>query len=181
MGEFTIHALRHAHRVGYDLVHAHFFLSALVGAELKKALGLPLVVTFHALGRVRRLHQGGADAFPEERLAIEERAVAEADRLIAECPQDRDDLLRLYAADPGRIRVIPCGFDPEEFGSMDKQQARVALGLSPNEWIVLQLGRMVPRKGVDDVIRAVARLRRDHGQAPACSSSAANRASRTPP
>src|SRR3954467_11044082 len=38
----------------YDVVHANFFLSALVAADLKLRLGLPFVVTFHALGRVRR-------------------------------------------------------------------------------------------------------------------------------
>jgi histidinol-phosphate phosphatase family protein len=163
MGGFTTYALRRARRVGYDLVHAHFFMSALVAAEMKRVLGLPLVVTFHALGRVRRLYQGGADTFPEERLAIEDRVAAEADRLIAECPQDRRDLLRLYHADPERIRIIPCGFDPEEFGPGDKARARAALGLAAEEFVVLQLGRMVPRKGVDNVIRGVARLRRDHG------------------
>ncbi len=163
MGEFTQHALHRASRIGYDVIHAHFFMSALVGAELKKALGIPLVVTFHALGRVRRLHQGGADAFPEERLAIEDRVVAEADRIIAECPQDREDLLQLYGAERERIRIIPCGFDPREFGPGDKPQARALLGLSPKEFIILQLGRMVPRKGVDNVIRGVARLRQVHG------------------
>ena len=163
MKEFTQYALHRARRVGYDIVHAHFFMSALVGAELKKALGIPLVVTFHALGRVRRLHQGGADAFPEERLAIEDRVVAEADRIIAECPQDREDLLQLYKAERERIRIIPCGFDPREFGPGDKTQARALLGLPPKEFIILQLGRMVPRKGVDNVIRGVARLRQAHG------------------
>jgi histidinol-phosphate phosphatase family protein len=163
MEEFTQYALHRARRVGYDIVHAHFFMSALVGAELKSALGIPLVVTFHALGRVRRLHQGGADAFPEERLAIEDRVVALADRIIAECPQDREDLLQLYGAQHERIRIIPCGFDPREFGPGDKAQARADLGLPSEEFIVLQLGRMVPRKGVDNVIRGVARLHRTYG------------------
>lgn len=164
MGEFTRYAVRRARRVGYDLVHAHFFMSALVAAEMKRLLGVPFVVTFHALGRVRRLHQAGADTFPEERLAIEDRVVAEADRIIAECPQDRDDLIQLYRADPERIRIVPCGFDPEEFGPGDKLAARAALGLSPDERLVLQLGRMVPRKGVDNVIRALPLLHRAHGQ-----------------
>jgi hypothetical protein len=58
MEEFTHQTLRRARHMGYDLVHANFFMSALVGAQLKTIMGLPLVVTFHALGRVRRLHQG---------------------------------------------------------------------------------------------------------------------------
>jgi histidinol-phosphate phosphatase family protein len=161
MEEFAANALRRASRAHYDVVHAHFFMSALVGAALKKAFAVPLIVTFHALGRVRRLHQGCADAFPEERLKIEDRIVAEADRLIAECPQDREDLLQLYGAERQRIRIIPCGFDPREFAPADKRWARALLGLPEEEFIVLQLGRMVPRKGVDTVVRAMARL---HGR-----------------
>jgi glycosyltransferase involved in cell wall biosynthesis len=162
MGEFTRAALRYMRRqkVPYDLVHANFFMSALVAADLKRATGKPFVVTFHALGRVRRIHQGGADSFPDERLAIEDRVVAEADRVIAECPQDEDDLVDLYAADRERITTIPCGFDSSEFWPIDQRAARAELGLPLDEAIVLQLGRMVPRKGVDNVIRGLARLRR---------------------
>src|SRR5262249_23764353 len=93
MGAVTAHVLAAAFRGrGYDIVHAHFFMSALVACEVKWALGVPFVVTFHALGRVRKLHQGSADTFPEERLAIEDRAVRAADAVIAECPQDAEDL-----------------------------------------------------------------------------------------
>ena len=147
---------------GYDLVHANFFLSGLVAADLKARTGLPFVVTFHALGRVRRQFQAGEDRFPDERFAIEDRIVCEADRIIAECPQDEDDLIRLYHADRSRIRVVPCGFDRNEFRPMDRGAARLELGLDPSERILLQLGRLVPRKGVDNVIRAVGVLARDH-------------------
>lgn len=163
MGEFTAFVLRCCRRgPGYDLIHANFFMSALVAADVKRLANVPFVVTFHALGRVRRLHQGGADSFPEQRLTIEDRVVREADRIIAECPQDEDDLCDLYGADPARMVTIPCGFDPAEFWPVGKRRARAHLGLDPDERIVLQLGRMVPRKGVDNVIRGLASLRRDH-------------------
>ncbi|MCA1684633.1 MAG: glycosyltransferase, partial [Planctomycetia bacterium] len=127
--------------------------------------GTPLVVTFHALGRVRRQYQGDSDGFPDDRLGIEDRVVSEADRVIAECPQDEDDLRRLYAADPARVVTIPCGFDPAEFWPMDKVRARDVLGIGRGERVVLQLGRIVPRKGVDNVVRGLARLRDDRGVA----------------
>jgi glycosyltransferase involved in cell wall biosynthesis len=164
MGAFTRFLVRWAGpNVEYDVLHANFFMSALVACDAKRALGTPVVVTFHALGRVRQLHQGAADGFPAERLAIEDRVVAEADRIIAECPQDEADLTTLYRADRARLRTIPCGFDPDEFGPVDRTKVRAALGLRRDEFVVLQLGRMVPRKGVDNVIRGVGRLRRTHG------------------
>jgi D-inositol-3-phosphate glycosyltransferase len=132
---------------------------------MKKALDLPFVMTFHALGRVRRQHQKDADGFPDERMAIEDRIVAEADHVIAECPQDEEDLIRLYNADPQKVTIIPCGFDRSEFAPMSKELVRVALGLATDERVVLQLGRLVPRKGIDNAIRGVARLDREHGVA----------------
>ncbi|MFL6655720.1 MAG: glycosyltransferase family 4 protein [Sulfurifustis sp.] len=146
----------------YDVVHANFWTSGVVAMTLKRAIGLPFAVTFHALGRVRRRHQGEADRFPEERAEYEERIIAAADCVVAECAQDREDLLELYDADPAKIRIVPCGFDTTEFWPIDRRLARREVGFDPDERIVLQLGRLVPRKGIDIAVRALARLARDH-------------------
>lgn len=147
----------------YDIVHANFFMSGLVAMRIKRELRIPFVITFHALGRVRRLHQQDADEFPEERPLLEERIIADTDRIIAECQQDKEDMVNLYQADPFKISVIPCGFDSAELWPTDKALARATLGLEMEDRVILQLGRMVPRKGVDNVIRAVALLRHAHG------------------
>ena len=165
MDEFTAWVARfiRGQRRGYDIVHANFFMSGLVAAEIKRQFGIPFVITFHALGRVRRQFQGEADGFPDARFDIEDRIVAEADRVVAECPQDEEDLIRLYNADPARITIIPCGFDRTEFWPVSKPLARAALGFAPDERLLLQLGRMVPRKGVDDAIRAFGRVVHHYG------------------
>ena len=162
MAEFTRYVIACCRDGAYDLIHANFWMSALVAAEVKKALDIPFVVTFHALGRVRRLHQGKDDHFPDTRFDVEDRIVAEADRIIAESPQEKQDLIQLYNANPARISLIPGGFDPVELAPVNKILARVALGFSPKERLILQLGRMVPRKGVANVIRGLARLIHDH-------------------
>lgn len=153
-----------AHGWTYDLVHAHFFMSGMVARRLKREAGLPFVITFHALGRVRRQCQGSADGFPDERFVIEEALMREADGVIAECEQDRDDMLALYEARPARLAIVPCGFDPDELWPV-RETARASLGLPAQGFIMLQLGRMVPRKGVDNVIRALHCLRQQHGVA----------------
>ena len=147
----------------YDLVHANFWMSGMVAADLQRRFGIPFVVTFHALGRVRRRWQGTEDRFPDVRFAIEEEVTQSADRIIAECPQDRADLVDLYDADPERLRVIPCGFDPEEMFPVSRAAARAALGLPRDAFVVLQLGRLVPRKGIDTVVRGFGRFCRDRG------------------
>lgn len=142
----------------YALVHANFFMSAKVAMGIKQELDIPFVVTFHALGHVRRIHQAENDKFPAERLLIEEAAVKEADHIIAECPQDRDDLINYYHAPKSKITIIPCGFSAAEFYPINKITARKFLGLPLNEHLILQLGRMVPRKGVDNVIKALSHI-----------------------
>jgi D-inositol-3-phosphate glycosyltransferase len=85
MAEFTDYMVRfcRCQRNAYDMVHANFWMSGLVAAEVKRRLGIPFVITFHALGRVRRQHQRQADEFPDERFAVEDRIIAEADHLVA--------------------------------------------------------------------------------------------------
>lgn len=144
----------------YDIAHANFFMSGVVAQQLKRALGLPFVITFHALGRVRRLAQGEADTFPAERLAIERALMEDADRIIAECPQDKLDMEQLYGAQASRIDIAPCGFDPQELWPVPMRIARQRLGLPLSKFVLLQLGRMVPRKGVDTVIDSLHLLRR---------------------
>lgn len=139
----------------YDLVHAHFFMSAWVAMRIKAMLGIPFAVTFHALGLVRQMYQGNTDEFPQERIRIEKEAVRSADAIIAESPQDRLDLIQYYNADPASISVIPCGFSPQEFSPVAKTEARELLDIAPHERVLLHLGRMAPRKGVDNVLRAL--------------------------
>ena len=76
MRAFGSEALRLMRRsLRYDVVHANFFMSGVVGLRLQRQLNIPLVQTFHALGAVRRLHQKEADKFPAERIDLE-RALA---------------------------------------------------------------------------------------------------------
>jgi D-inositol-3-phosphate glycosyltransferase len=143
---------------GYDVLHANFFMSGWVALALRRRFGIPLVVTFHALGLVRQRHQGGADHFPAARIDIERQLANDSDAVVATCPQDQHDLETLYGADPARIHIVPCGVDTRAFRHGDKAAARQRLRLPAQDFIVLQLGRMVPRKGIDNVVRAMALL-----------------------
>lgn len=148
-------------QLDYRLLHAHFFMSGCVASVIRRQLGIPYIITFHALGLVRRIHQKEADQFPAERVSIETMLVHDADHIIAECPQDKEDLIQHYEAREENISIIPCGFSSEEFYPVDKASARRQLQLPINGKIVLQLGRMVPRKGVDNVIRSLAHVKTD--------------------
>ena len=162
MDEFTDNMAQfiNKEKVCYELIHANFFMSALVASHIKKRFAIPYAVTFHALGLVRQIHQKEMDKFPACRIRIEKEIVQDADQLIAECPQDKEDLIQHYGADANKITIIPCGFSNEEFYPIERKVARKILNLSQHEKILLQLGRMVPRKGVDNVIKAVGKIKK---------------------
>ncbi len=147
----------------YDLIHANFFMSGMVARELCKRWGIPFVMTFHGLGAVRRLHQDQNDEFPRERNLIESEIVADADAILAQCPQDAKDLEVFYGAALDKLRLVPCGFDPTQFYPMDKDAARREIDVMAGHPLWVSVGRMVPHKGVDTIIEAMARLRDQHG------------------
>jgi D-inositol-3-phosphate glycosyltransferase len=165
VSQFARFVTRFAQRLAapYDIVHANSFMSGMVARQLKLALGIPFVMTFHAPGDARRSSQGPLDAFPPERIRIEAELMRQADHVIAECVQDRLDMEQLYGAAPEHITVAPRGFDPNELWPVPRAAARAQLGLAPERFTVLQLGSLAPHKGVDTVIQGLAMLRERHG------------------
>jgi len=63
-----------------DIVHAHFWMSAHAALRAAEPLGIPVVQTFHALGAVKRRHQGAADTSPPDRLRLEAALVRMRER-----------------------------------------------------------------------------------------------------
>jgi glycosyltransferase involved in cell wall biosynthesis len=134
-----------------DLVHAHFWMSGLAALQAARDHGLPVVQTFHALGTVKRRHQGAADTSPPERVKLERaigRAVA---HVIASCEDEVQELRRMGIG-YGRMTVVPSGVDLERF---QPRLADFELRPAPR---LLSIGRLVERKGVDDVVRALAKV-----------------------
>ncbi len=54
-----------------DVVHAHFWMSGLAAVTAGRGFDLPVVLTYHALGSVKRRHQGAADTSPARRIGYE--------------------------------------------------------------------------------------------------------------
>lgn len=106
MEEFTINMVKFCSQKSYDIIHANFWMSGLVAVSIKRLLNIPFVITFHALGRIGRMYLNQADKFPDERFAIEDMIIREADGIIAECQQDRADLVNFYKAQSMKICTL---------------------------------------------------------------------------
>jgi glycosyltransferase involved in cell wall biosynthesis len=162
IGELLANTRRLIERYGpYDLIHGNFWMSGWVGAQLRRGLDVRFVQIFHALGAIKRLHQGEADSSPAERSDVERAVLDAADCIIAQCPAEVDDLVSLYQANAAKIRVVPSGVDLSRFSPLDRSEARRQLRLSLDERIVVYVGRLLPRKDVANLIEALAVVR-DH-------------------
>ena len=142
----------------YDLLHGNFWMSGWVAAELRDRLGIPAVQIFHAVGKTKQLHQGAQDTSPAERIAVELDVVRRVDRLIAQCPSEREELVEDYGADPARVSVVPSGVNIERFRPVSRARSRCLLGISPDVFLIVYVGRMLPRKDVRNVVRAASIL-----------------------
>jgi glycosyltransferase involved in cell wall biosynthesis len=134
-----------------DLVHAHFWMSGLASVRAARPHGIPVLQTFHALGSVKRRNQGSRDTSPSSRIALERRLCRTVDRVIATCRDEVAELRRL-GLPPGHASVIPCGVDTDAFRPLPGPSR------STGPARLLVIGRLVERKGVGDVIEALAHL-----------------------
>ncbi|WP_280412262.1 glycosyltransferase [Nocardia asiatica] len=134
-----------------DLVHAHFWMSGVASEPAARQLAIPLVVTFHALGCVKRRYQGTADTSPPARIPIERIIAHRAAHVVATCSDEVGELSGM-GVPRTRISVVPCGVDLERFtpgGPADRRGRAHRL---------VSVGRMVRRKGFDLAIAALAQL-----------------------
>jgi glycosyltransferase involved in cell wall biosynthesis len=150
MNEFAAR-LRRSWRVDPpDVVHAHFWMSGRAALAACRPLGLPLVQTFHALGVVKRRHQGAKDTSPPSRIREEAMLVKEADCIVATCSEEVFELVRM-GADLRRIAVAPCGVDLGLFRPDGPAEPRPA-----GRHRMLVVSRLVERKGIGNAITALA-------------------------
>jgi glycosyltransferase involved in cell wall biosynthesis len=133
-----------------DVVHAHFWMSGLASVEAAASLltPVPVLQTFHALGSVKRRHQGAADTSPPDRIDLERGLCRDVAHVVATCTDEVFELRRLGLT-RDRVSIVPCGVDTDVFtpsGPVAPRSDRKRL---------LVLGRLVERKGQDDAVRAL--------------------------
>ena len=145
----------------YDLVHGNFWMSGWVATELRRRLGIPVIQIFHALGKTKRRHQKKVDTSPGDRIRTEKEIVREADRIIAQCPSERSELVEDYGTNPNKIVLIPSAVNTRIFKPVARDAARRRIGLDMHEKVIVYVGRMLPRKDIRNVIRALAILLRN--------------------
>lgn len=78
-----------------DVVHAHFWMSGLAAHRGAHGTGIPVLQTFHALGIVKRRHQGASDSSPPSGLRLEAGLARDAALVVATCSDEVTELAAL--------------------------------------------------------------------------------------
>jgi glycosyltransferase involved in cell wall biosynthesis len=132
-----------------DLVHAHFGGDGWLVSATARRLGVPLVVTLHGHDVTRQPLSPGPHGVRYRRnlRTVFDRAAL----LLAVSGVIRDRAIDC-GADPAKVRVHHIGVPVAE-----------PAPLVPKRWDVVFVGRLVPKKGVDDLLTALAGM---HGPRP---------------
>ena len=145
-----------------SVLHAHYWLSGVAALEAARNLDVPVVLTLHTSAAAKNLRAGpGETPEPREREDAERSAVAGACRTVVNTPVEKEQMVRLYGADPQRVAVIPPGVDPTVFHPPEDPDRAARPGFT-----VLCAGRMQPLKGQQVLVRALGILRREHPETP---------------
>jgi len=149
-------------RRSYDLIHAHYWLSGIVGDALRCRWDVPLLMTFHTLAQAKNsVARSAAENEATQRVVAERRLIHGVDAVMAFNPQEKAEMTWYYRAEAGKVCVVPAGVDTSLFRPGDRAGARQSLDLPPDVPVILFVGRIDPIKGLDVLVDALCGLRRE--------------------
>ena len=142
------------------IVHTHTAKAGFLGRQAAAGISpRPVIVhTYH--GHVLEGYFGPVRNFAYR--SLERRLARASDCLIGVSTATVDDLVRLRIAPRERFRVIPIGLELARFADPDPAEVaafRERSGAGPGDVLIGFVGRLVPIKRVDLILRAVAALR----------------------
>ncbi|HEY9771626.1 MAG TPA: glycosyltransferase family 1 protein [Coleofasciculaceae cyanobacterium] len=147
---------QHQQKTIYPLIHSNYWLSGWVGMEIKKLQTVQHLHTYHSLGAVKYRSINTIPLIAKTRLRVEKECLETADTIIATSPQEQEHM-RSLVSKKGNVTVIPCGTDIDCFGSVDRAAGRAKIGVSPETKLVMYAGRFDERKGIETLVRAIAK------------------------
>ena len=141
---------------GYDLVHTHLYRACVFGRTAARLAGVRSVIaTEHSLGRA--VMEGRPLTRSVRALYLATERLGSATVAVSATIADR---LRSWGVPAARVHLVPNGIDADRFrfDPAARTAARTRLGIPGNTFVVGGVGRLVPGKQFDVLVRAVAGL-----------------------
>jgi len=143
--------------IKYDIIHSHYWMSGIAAGSLSDDwAGTPIIHMFHTLGEMKnRIARTEAEREGEYRINGEKQVLRRANRITVATLAELTQLRFLYKANSSKMVVIPPGVDLGHFYPIPSDEAKLYVGLKPEDRMVLFVGRIEPLKGVDTLINAM--------------------------
>lgn len=138
-----------------DIVHAHYWLSGMVGLQLADAWNVPLIVSMHTSAAAKE-HESGIPE-PQVRKSAENQLLSRAARIIANTPVEARQLAKFYGVEPKKLDVVLPGVNHRVFHP-DQHKLRRPLGA--DDLHLVYAGRLQPLKGAHVLLEAMGIARR---------------------
>ncbi|RLI00988.1 hypothetical protein DRO38_05660, partial [Candidatus Bathyarchaeota archaeon] len=140
--------------IEFDVIHIHDWLTAPVGIASKYYSNKPLISTVHSIeiGRAQGLNS------PDSLLidGLEWWMTYEAAKVISCSSSMKWELENHFHLPSEKIIVIPNAVDISKYErKVDREAVKRRYGIEPHEKVVLFIGRLVPQKGVEYLLRAI--------------------------
>jgi len=145
----------------FNVIHIHDWLTAPVGIASKHYLNKPLVSTVHSteVGRAQGLHS--PDSFLID--GLEWWMTYEAEKIISCSGSMKWELEHHFHLPSEKIIVIPNAIETSKYERrIDREAVKRRYGIAPYEKIVLFIGRLVPQKGVEYLVKAIPLILQQH-------------------
>lgn len=153
----------------YDLIHSHYWLSGLATLDLVEAWQVPFIQMFHTLGLMKdRVARSAEERASTLRVEAEKKLLREADLVLASTQAELAQFQWLYKVPTESVRVIPPGVDTARFYPIPREEAKEYVGVGQEETMILFVGRIEPLKGLDTLIRALAKLQQSGALEDSC-------------
>ncbi len=158
--------LETALRLRPTLIHAHLHEGALIGAALKRLLGIPLIFDFQGSLTAEMIDhhflRGTDSRFYRPLRQLERLINLEADALVVSSHNAADVLLRDFGFPADRLYTVVDGINTERFHPFDgsagweaeRRRLRAELGIPEGRRIVVYLGLLAPYQGIDALMEA---------------------------
>lgn len=149
----------HLHGLDIDIIHAHYWLSGMVGLQLAREFRAPLILSMHTSAAAKEFESGIPE--PGPRKQAEKQLLAEASRIIANTPVEARQLARFYEVDRQKLDVVLPGVNHRIF---HPEQDKLCRPLGPDDLHLVYAGRLQPLKGAHVMLEAMGLARRNHPQ-----------------
>lgn len=160
--QLNLNLVEQANKLGvngkkFDLIHAHDWLVAYAGKNLKHSWHVPLTSTIHATeyGRNNGLH----NELQRYISNVEWWLGYESWRVIACSRYMEEELKRVFQMPGDKLRIIPNGVYQAEFQNTNINPAKIRSRYSaPEEKVIFHIGRIVREKGLGVLLEALPRV-----------------------